>query len=89
MSYDGTLEEFLATHPRTHHQRGPTDLERIVTTLQLAAVYLTDAPGATFTRQQILDKVREVDPELAARDVEIVLANCGFLRRKQDKLSLK
>jgi hypothetical protein len=62
----------MVTTPIPH----PSDLESIVTLLEIAAITLTTKPGDTFTRGQLLAQARVVggsDACIEDRDVAIVL----------------
>jgi len=61
------------------------DLECIVALLEMAAIELTPVPEATFTRDELVAKAREIGgPEvtLADADVDNVIAHSGHLLRK-------
>lgn len=62
----------------------PTDLEAIVTTLEIASIYLTPAPDTRFSYEQLLAQARDLVGEelpLDERDVRIVVDNAKFLRK--------
>lgn len=68
------------------------DLETIITLLEVAALSLTTAPGATFTREQLIREAREVggdDVDLSDEDINIVLQKQGFLERIGAELRLR
>jgi hypothetical protein len=71
----------------------PTDLAAIVTLVQVAAIFLTDGPGASFTASQLLTQANAIaggDLVLDARDVAIVLPYMpGFKRQPGKRYSLK
>lgn len=74
--------------PKPH----PQDLAVIVTHLELAALFLTNEPGATFTREQLIHQVRELagnEIDFAERDLDIVIQSSGFLKKVGSKLQLK
>lgn len=60
------------------------DLEAIVTLLELAAIELTPERGATFTREQLFEQVREIGGDEVVpteRDLLIVLQHSTFLKK--------
>lgn len=60
----------------------PTDLEGIVTMLEIAAIYLTPAPGSWFTVEQLLAEAKTIGGDeyvIDEADARIVIANAGFL----------
>lgn len=62
-----------------------SDLEAIVMLLELAAIYLTPAPGTTFTLTELLAQAREIGGEaivLAERDAKIVVDHAKFLKKE-------
>lgn len=64
-----------------------SDLEAIVTLLELAAICLTPYPGAPFTKQQLIAKAREMggdDIQLEEADIKIVLGKPGFLKKSTE-----
>ncbi len=82
--------------PLDVHRPSPsqgTDLEAIVTLLELAAISLTSEPGDQFTAAQLLDEARTIggnDVTLDDVDVMIVLDKAAFLaKQKQKKYSLR
>lgn len=90
MSYDvdpnsiSPTREFSPAHPR--------DLETIVTILELAAIYLTDTPEATVSREEIVAEALRIGGEevpLDETDVRIVLNASRFLVREGSRLRLK
>jgi hypothetical protein len=61
-----------------------SDLEVIVTMLELAAIYLTNTPGDQFTFDELLDKANSIDPEhitIADRDARIVLPGLEYVKK--------
>lgn len=60
----------------------PTDLDAILTTLELAAIELTPTAGATFTHDEVIRRSREIDPRMTAGDLARVLRGSNFLRRE-------
>jgi len=59
------------------------DLEAIVTTLEVAAIFLTPTPGATFTRQQLLEEAQRLNGDevkIREEDLRIVLKKHGFVK---------
>ena len=71
---------------RRRTQRVPAesrDLEAIVTTLEVAAIFLTPTPGATFTRQRLLEEAQKLNGDevkLREEDLKIVLKKHGFVK---------
>ena len=60
------------------------DLEAIVMLLELAAIYLTTGPEATFTKEELIERARAIGGEeinLDEADVKIVLRKTGFLKK--------
>lgn len=73
----------------TYH---PSDLEAIVTLLEISAIYLTPSPGARFTFDQLLAQAREIGGDelpLDEADVRIVVNNASFLGRDRNGLYLR
>jgi hypothetical protein len=65
----------------------PKDLEAIVMLLELAAIYLTTSPGASFTEQQLLAQAQAIggdEIKLDPADIKIVLGKSGFLKKTPD-----
>jgi hypothetical protein len=61
----------------------PTDLEVIVTMLEIAALNLTPDPSATFTFDDLLAEANRMGGSeivFDARDVAIVVPGCKFLK---------
>lgn len=68
------------------------DLEAIVTLLEVAALSLTDRPGATFTIGQLIREARDIggeEIELQERDIKIVLEKTSFLQKSGAEVYLK
>jgi hypothetical protein len=68
-----------------------TDLEAIVTLLDLAAIYLTPSPNTLFSFEALLAQAREIsgpDLVLAERDVRIVLPFMKTIRKRGRKFFL-
>lgn len=64
------------------------DLEAIVMLLELAAIYLTPAPGTEFTLDQLLGQARDIGGDEIAideKDALIVLDNASFLKKLAKK----
>lgn len=63
-----------------------TDLEAIVTLLDLAAISLTPDPSARFTYEQLLAEARDIGGDeitLDERDVKIVLPFMPYIKRER------
>lgn len=70
----------------------PTDLEAIVTLMEVAALSLTTEPDATFTYEELVREVRELGGEevtIEERDIQIVLKKAGFLKKVAGELRLR
>ena len=69
---------------RTHSVPAETrDLEAIVTTLEVAAIFLTPTMGATFTRERLLEEAQKLNGDeikLREEDFRIVLKKHGFIK---------
>ena len=68
------------------------DLETIVTVLEVAALSLTTEPGATFTREHLIEEAHKVSGEkvdLQDEDIKIVLSKQGFLKRVGKELCMR
>ncbi len=68
----------------TNYAANGQDLEAIVTLLEVAALSLTDEPGATFTVDQLIHEAREIGGEeidLDETDVKIVLQKASFVQK--------
>lgn len=100
MSYDleidaKTLESKVPPQRQDHaspsHPRSSSDLEVIVTLLELAAISLTSQPDVVFTKEELMDEAKSIsDVELTEFDVDLVLDKATFLaREKQRKFRLK
>jgi len=62
----------------------PKDLGVIATLLEIAAISLTTAPGATFTFDQLVREARELGGQgldLDERDISIVLKKASFIEK--------
>jgi hypothetical protein len=69
----------------------PSDLEAIVTLLELAAIFLTPAPGATFTFDALIAQAHEIagpDCLIQERDARIVLPFMKSIRKRGRALVL-
>lgn len=65
--------------PEVHYN--PRDLEYLTTLLEVSAILLTPALGATFTFEGLLSEVRKMSDDADERDLRIVLQNhTGFVR---------
>lgn len=71
---------------------GATDLEAIMTLIELAAISLTEDEDSDFTIEQLIEQARELagdDFQLVEGDVKLVvktlLAKNGFLKRKKGR----
>ena len=74
------------------HSPDPKDLEAIVTLMQLAAIWLTPSPDATFSEGELLAQMRELGDEevrVADADARIVLQHARFLRTERGRYRLK
>jgi hypothetical protein len=78
LSYDTGRPTLLKNTPRS-----PKDLGVIITLLEVAALSLTTAPGATFTVDQLVREARKFGEgiELDERDIKIVLRKRTFLEK--------
>jgi hypothetical protein len=84
MSYD--IETAIDALPPTPNivTADRRDLEAIVTLLELAAVYLTPTPDATFTVEELLIEAHRLggdEVRIEVDDVKIVLGKAGFLKK--------
>lgn len=59
----------------------PTDLETLVTALEISAICLTPTVDSVFTREQLLDGAVDLMPELNRGDLELVLNHYPTLTR--------
>ncbi len=66
---------------RTGPDPHPQDLECLVTTLEVAAIFLSPADGATFTAEELIAEVRRLDPRLDERDLRNVLKCMKTIRK--------
>ena len=63
-----------------------TDLEAIVTLLELAAITLTTDPASRFTYDELLTEARRYGGDeivLDERDVKIVLPHMRYIKRER------
>ena len=70
----------------------PTDLEAIVTLLELAAISLTPEPDTLFTFEELMAEVHAIGGDeivIDERDARIVLNNAHFLGKRAGKMWLK
>jgi len=68
------------------------DLEAIVTLLEVAALSLTHEPGATFTRERLIEEARDIggdEIDLREEDIDIVLKKQSFLKRVGRQLCMR
>ena len=69
-----------------------SDLETIVTVLEVAALSLTSEPGATFSREHLIEEAHKLSGEkvdLQDEDIKIVLSKQGFLKRVGKELCMR
>lgn len=69
-----------------------TDLEAIVTLLELAAISLTKSPNVRFSADELYEEACQIggdEIELDKRDVDIVLDKASFLKKERQKYQLK
>ena len=69
-----------------------SDLETIVTVLEVAALSLTTGPGATFSREHLIEEAHKLSGEevdLQDEDIKIVLSKQGFLKRVGKELCMR
>ena len=69
-----------------------SDLETIVTVLEVAALSLTTEPGATFSREHLIEEAHKLSGEkvdLQDEDIKIVLSKQGFLKRVGKELCMR
>ncbi len=88
MSYDFEDSDDRSPPVITDYKPQPHDLEAIITLLELAAIFLTNAPGDQFTYEQLLAQARELagdDFVLEDADAKIVFDNLGSVFKKEDK----
>jgi hypothetical protein len=87
LSYDAGRPRLLRNVPRS-----PKDLGVIVTLLEVAALSLTTAPGATFTLDQLIREARKFAGDgigLDERDIKIVLRKRTFLEKIGNEYRLR
>ena len=87
MSYDSDSAPPRVDTPPQH----PQDLEAIVTLLELAAIFLTPAPGTLFTFDELIAQAHEIaGPEclIAPRDARIVLPFMKTIRKRDRRFYL-
>ena len=98
MSYDVDVGQERFSHETGHRVRVtnvPTltsDLEKIITLLEVAALSLTTRPGETFTRAELIREARRFggdEIELDDQDINIVLTKQSFLRKAGGELCLR
>jgi hypothetical protein len=90
MPYDGPSEA-TPTSPKIA-AAPPRDLEAIVSLLELAALSLTDKPGARFTEEQLIEEAQSIAGDeftVLAWDVKLVIGKSGFLKKIGREFTLK
>lgn len=96
MPYDAAIERFVRAQPGDARMKNEPaaakDLEALVTILEVAALSLSDAPDATFTRDQLIREARDIagdDLEIDERDAKIVLEKATFVKGTARELRLR
>lgn len=96
MAFDVQQDRFLinlgSDFDRSNYPTETRDLEAIVTLLELAAITLTNSPGSTFSKEELLKCARDYsgdDVEIRDSDVDIVLEKASFLKGDKGRLRLK
>jgi hypothetical protein len=73
--------------------RTETDLEVLVTLLELGAIHLTSKPDDAFTAEQLFEAARYwcigSDFTIADTDLKIILPHCKFLKHERGMLQLR
>ncbi len=80
--FDGCADRFP---PKLEFEpMDPNDLEAIVTSLEIAAIFLSPTPGSVFTREQLFSEARNVSClEFSDAMMRILLPGvCGIMRRR-------
>lgn len=95
MAFDAVNQTFVAkTRTEADERNSPlptTDLEAIVTLLEIAAITLTDRPDATFSKEELLACARDYagdEIEIEDADVETVLKKASFVKSDAGALRL-
>jgi len=84
MSYDLELLDAGVVPTPSPASLDASDLEAIVMLLELAAIYLTRDPNSSFSREELIEKARELSGDalrLDEMDLKIVLGKAGFLKK--------
>jgi hypothetical protein len=93
MPYDvGDVKYVPGAGGRRNEPVANNDLEAIVTLLEVAALSLTDRPGATFTLDQLVAEARSIGGEgidIEERDIHIVLEKQSFLEKAGGEVRLR
>ena len=96
MAFDMQQERFVVdTSSSVFGQNDPietSDLEAIVTLLELAAITLTEQPGSIFSLKELLDCARDYAGEgvrINDSDINIVLEKASFLKQEGKLLRLR
>lgn len=90
MPYDGPPE--VAPTLAKISPAPPRDLEAIVSLLELAALSLTDKPGAQFTEEQLIEEAQSIagdEFKVVIGDAKLVIGKSGFLKKVGKKFTLK
>ena len=87
MPYDIEAERYMmASREPKRYENAPkptSDLEALVTLLEMAALSLTTDPDTTFSLDDLTDEARKIageSIEIDGRDVQIVLQKASFLQ---------
>jgi hypothetical protein len=78
----------MTTNLRASYDYRPDDLERILITLELAALSLTSSPESSFTEQELLAELWSWDEEIDEHDAKLVL-KLSSIRRIGNKYQLR
>lgn len=96
MAYDISAEQYDSSdfprRRRVNQKPQPTDLEAIVTLLELAALSLTEQPDSTFTKDELIDEAQNIAGNgfnFEESDADIVLEKASFLKGTKKNLSLR
>lgn len=85
MPFDIDGETFVREDEQSPYRNAPVptrDLAKLSTLMEAAALSLTDAPGASFTWEQLVQEVRQIageGTEIGDRDLKIVYEKVSFL----------
>lgn len=77
---------------RRNSKFASSDLEAILTLLEVAALSLTEEPGATFSLSDLIQEAQKLGGDeisIRERDIKIVLGKTGFLRKAGQYYSLR